>query len=201
MLAVPPAWQLGSQEFPEPTAIDWLRNMPLCGKAYTGSIGLCNLRSLWPSFTSIKVQNCVSGGSSRSALPASSSRSCTGELASSGNGPAVPVSDSRWYQGNGLEELYYYYPGLAMDISLSKLQELVMDGEVWLVAVHAVHGVTKRWTQLSELNWGLTGSASEMDLVIAVVTDSGQPAVFTWGALTWQNKSCHFSKCSLRPGG
>ena len=37
----------------------------------------------------------------------------------------------------------------SMDMSLSKLQEMVMDREAW----HAVvHGVTKHRTQLIELN-------------------------------------------------
>ena len=51
-----------------------------------------------------------------------------------------------------------------MDISLSKLWELVMDREAWRAAVHEVEKSRHDW--VTELNWTDKGKESEKDIYI-----------------------------------
>ena len=54
-----------------------------------------------------------------------------------------------------------------MDMSLSKLWELVMDREAWHAAVH---GVEKSWTQLSD--------STELNLFREIISDGIHPQIY-----------------------
>ena len=75
----------------------------------------------------------------------------------------------------------------SMDVSLSELQEMVMDKETWRAVIHVV---TKSWTRLSdwtELNWPLDSKEIKLDnpkknqpLIFIGRTDAEAQAPIFW---------------------
>ena len=74
----------------------------------------------------------------------------------------------------------------SMDVSLSRLQEMVKDGEVWCTAVHAV---TKSQTQLSnQTTTTTTNTAHELLLCTCKGKDCFSCLVLTKGERCWRRQ-------------
>ena len=94
-----------------------------------------------------------------------------------------PDSGKDWIQEKGTTRMRWFY-GITdlIDMSLSNLQVLVMDGEAWHASVHRV---VNSWTWLSdwtELNWYKAFSQTTIDLNKKSITErQGGNAWIFWG--------------------
>ena len=76
----------------------------------------------------------------------------------------------------------------SMDMSLSKLQELVMDREAWRVAVHGVAKSCTRLSDRTELNlpsWGIQPTWFPFQMK--------EPRKFPWSQKRCPHQGCHGS--------
>ena len=79
----------------------------------------------------------------------------------------------------------------SMNMSLSKLWELVMDREAWCTAVH---GVTKSWIQLSDLTELMKVKVAQLCLTLCDPIDYTvhgilQARILQWGAFPFFRES------------